>query len=319
MLVESPNQAILNIGSEIQRFELRSRSDDSDFIRVFDRRGNLEGDFSIIKETELVPSKNKITQFEFQDKRFEEDYRKAKSLIANKVIKKAVVYNSLNLEFERKIQIEDFLRFDFNGEHNIYALWGKNSGKIGISPEILYHARDTHCELVALAGTSKSSENLFNTKLASEHNFVIDDIKEKLFDLDYRYVQEPQRILKYGDYFHLLTKILVKSEINSKELISKFAPTAALGGYPSKAFEKSKDELSFEQDYKKKQYGGILELKKGNDQKAIVMIRNITWSGNRAEINAGCGIVGSSGLKEELDESHMKALNVLRYFNYEID
>ena len=191
-----------------------------------------------------------------------------------------------------------------------YGIWTENYGLIGATPELLFEVQDDKLQTFALAGTAKSenAEQLMKSeKDLLEHKFVVDDIYEKIVGLNYSPLVGKTGLASYGRMVHLKTPLSVQRVGNYKlsSFVSKLSPTAALSGYPSDLSLKTLSQNRYGQKFPDRIFGGCFGFS-GNEQKCVVMIRNVQWDENLFFIESGAGIIHSSVLDKELSEIQFK-------------
>ena len=184
-----------------------------------------------------------------------------------------------------------------------YGFWKNGEGMIGLTPEILFHRKKDILESMALAGTEKKQSGkcqlLSDEKNLKEHDFVVQELFEKLKSLGKLEQSEGPQILELPTLFHLMTKFSVKlsKAWNDMEAISYLHPTSALGISPFKKWK----ELEMLPEQKNRNFFGapfLVQITK-DESVALVALRQIQWDKNEVRIGAGGGVVQES--QEELE------------------
>jgi menaquinone-specific isochorismate synthase len=205
----------------------------------------------------------------------------------------------------------------------LYGLWSGDQGILGCSPESLFTftANGNELRTMALAGTRATKDIQENSLLSDEkerreHDFVVQDIREKLQNYGVLRVGATYEY-SVGLLTHLRTDIRLETtsyipRSSFNEWVRTFHPTAALGVYP-KSFDwrlmKNWDAIprqSFGAPFGISTVDGYMH--------AIVAIRNIQWQGCELMVGSGCGVVSESKFENEWQELKLKRESVLRRF-----
>lgn len=204
-----------------------------------------------------------------------------------------------------------------------YGYWNKNSGMIGLTPEILFSKTQETCQTMALAGTlpwvDQNSEQVIlkDAKNNKEHEFVVKDISSKLIQSGIKDLKvSPRTTLRFRSIVHLKTEIqfsFSQVKMSSLDLIKILHPTAALGLFSSKYDYQWMQRLPCQQGRQK--FGAPLYFKLDDKREiALVTLRNIQWHDDQVCLECGGGVVDSSELESELDELKRKrqvAMNII--------
>lgn len=204
---------------------------------------------------------------------------------------------------------------------HLFGVWQNNQGFLGASPEPLFTKEGSELETVALAGTISTDVEDYAHKLQNdqkeqdEHKQVIQDITNKIQKIGSQVHVDKTTVYNFGPLAHLRTKIHFTSEKDVKLIVNEFAPTAALGGYPS---ELSLDYLKklqyFLYEKESRNFGGTLVAHIEDMAFALVAIRNIYWEDNKFVIHSGSGIVSHSTVENECLEVKRKRESIERFF-----
>lgn len=204
-----------------------------------------------------------------------------------------------------------------------YGYWNKNSGMIGLTPEILFSKTQEDCQTMALAGTmpwvDQTSDQfiLKDAKNNKEHEFVVKDISRKLIQSGIKDLKvSPRTTLRFRSIVHLKTDIqfsVSQTKTSSLDLIQILHPTAALGLFSSEYDYQWMQKLPCQQERQK--FGAPLYFKLDDKREiALVTLRNIQWHDDQVCLECGGGVVDSSDLESELDELKRKrqvAMNII--------
>ncbi|MBK9294707.1 MAG: chorismate-binding protein [Oligoflexia bacterium] len=228
-------------------------------------------------------------------------------------LKKAVPYAATGfngeLGFENKLFCIKNLILNHEPQNYLYFFSQNDQGFCGITPELLFSFKDHQFKTMALAGTApvgiSKEEFLNNKKEVSEHQYVVEFLRQKLSSLgDFNF--SPMQVKAQGAIGHLLT--LVEGElpqIDYFEIINLMHPTPALGGLPqNKALEFLK---ILNEELPRFHFGapfGVVSSKE--EALSVVLIRGLFWQKHSAFIGAGCGVVLESEFEKEWNELNLK-------------
>ena len=294
-------------------------------VDCYDRKGEKYINYGFkrfsLKNLSNSPEPNlnkKICMFYHSD-RFEQDFYMAKELIAQGMLEKAVIYNSLIVTLENDFNIEHSLKKlqDVSSKHYVYGLWQSNEGFLGVSPEILFENSQTSknkYNSVSLAGTVKVGEQkklLNDKKLNNEHSIVTRHFAHYFEENNIPYKIFSKGMEPFQNLVHLKQGIEFSYSGSDECLISSLSPTPAIGVAPRKKLNSTWNQFIFNQNKENRAYGGTFHWQDETKNDAIVMIRNIQWKNNFLKVNAGCGIVTDSDLETELAESKRKIASVM--------
>lgn len=255
---------------------------------------------------------------------FTVSFEHIQSAIKKGIIKKAVPlcfqYGNLPPELEiNTLHKIEFLWGLINSSENLipYGQWSADQGFMGITPELFFYKQANKIQTMALAGTSSKEipleEFLADPKEQSEHEFVIQDIKEKLSafgDCQFGVTS----VLELPFLNHLKTDIhlTLNPGANLVELIQRMHPTSALGVYPKNEYWNEFIQLPFQAE--RGSFGAPWGFSTGEEALFVVSIRRLEWKGQQVRIGAGCGIVEQSILEKEIAEVERKINSVKKVF-----
>ncbi|MBC1493617.1 isochorismate synthase MenF [Listeria welshimeri] len=241
-------------------------------------------------------------------------------------VKKVVLARRMGLRFQRQVDSAIILENMLATQENSYFfLIEKGTGVFfGASPERLIAVNGDTIHSSCVAGstergtTEEADEALGNALLKDaknlrEHSYVVQMMEETLkpFTTGLSLSSQPV-LLKNRDIQHLYMNISAKKnpDVTILEMVKALHPTPALGGLPQKmglAIIRMKEEMD------RGFYGapiGWIDLK-GTGEFAVA-IRSGLIVDSQGLIYAGCGIVGDSVPKEELQETAVKFQPMLR-------
>lgn len=213
----------------------------------------------------------------------------------------------------------DFLSNLLSSSENLipYGQWSVDQGFMGITPELFFYQKGDQLQTMALAGTSAKdlppAEFLADTKELSEHEFVVQDIKEKLSEFG-ECQFGPTYVLELPFLNHLKTeiKLSLKSGAPLAEIIKKMHPTSALGVYPKNDYWDEFVKLPYQTG--RGTFGAPWGFATDQESLFVVSIRRLEWNKQQVRIGAGCGIVEQSQLDKEIAEIERKINSVKKVF-----
>lgn len=200
-----------------------------------------------------------------------------------------------------------------------YGFDFSEEGLCGVTPELLFQVKEGILTTMALAGTGavNGPSLLENPKERTEHQLVIDHIESELKDLGAVEIQ-PTVERSYRRLKHLFTPIEVRlnREVEFGELVLRLHPTAALGGWPRKGALKWLEQQDFHA--LRRRFGAPFGFQSENEMRCVVAIRALQWTGNKALMCAGCGIVEQSLAANEWNELQLKLAAIRGGLGFEL-
>lgn len=203
-----------------------------------------------------------------------------------------------------------------------YGYWNSESGILGLTPELLLGQEQDHTfYTMALASTFQAQDEMTalklyreDQKLQAEHQWVIEDIHQKLERWG-EVFQQPTEVCSAGPFWHGRTQLELQSiQADFMTLMQELHPTAALGGYPTKAAVKLLK--SWDQEKKRAGFGAPFVFSQSQVcAHAIVAIRNIYWDAQGVYLGSGCGVIPESNWQAEWNELNLKRASVRQLFN----
>lgn len=178
-------------------------------------------------------------------------------------------------------------------------------GIIGATPELIFKRDGSLVTTTALAGTQKNDLLLENAKDLKEQQLVVKDLVDQLTALGEVTVQNGEKV-NFGALSHIRSEIRCDliEDFDLQNVLAKIHPSAAVGVYPrsnnANLFLKS---LHSNLDYFAAPLGLVIDEQSAF---AVAMIRSIQWSGLKAIITSGCGVIAESSLESELAELALK-------------
>jgi menaquinone-specific isochorismate synthase len=258
--------------------------------------------------------------------------QKAKKLIDDNAFDKIVLARHIKVPKSTAIpptQVVNNLRKQYANCYNFLIHKPTGNTFLGSTPERLIAARNKLLLTEALAGSIRrgntATEDSFlekklstNGKDRSEHNFVIQDIEERLNP----FVKEMNRnttpeIKKLSNVQHLYTPIRahLNEESNAFDVLSQLHPTPAVGGYPWQKAASYIKELEY---FERGRYAGPVGwINSSGNMEFAVAIRSALCTQNHAHLFAGCGIVKDSDPSAEWEETNLKLKPLLSALQYD--
>ena len=189
----------------------------------------------------------------------------------------------------------------------LYGIWNKTGGMIGLSPEYLFHKKNSKLTTMALAGTGR--QNLLkDEKEKAEHQITVQGICKGWKN----FKRPPAYEWSFGGLKHLRTDITIQTDLDFLSLVKKLHPTPALGGFPrNKALKMLKQYDNPKRKYFGAPFGVHLSPK---ESFCITAIRNIWWDSQKIFLGSGFGLTNKSQLEKEwleLKQKRQSSFNAL--------
>lgn len=205
----------------------------------------------------------------------------------------------------------------------IHGFWQNSEGVLGATPEVLFDFESGVLTTMALAGTCPKSEStereslLKDPKEMQEHNFVVEDLKNRLSRWGTVKTHGPY-ILELPILYHLKTdfEVVCHTTPDFRQLAEELHPTPALGVAPRSAGYKWMSQYPGQEG--RRGYGAPFAFIDANKALCLVAIRNLQWNKNEAIIGSGCGIVAASELEREWRELFQKRLSVKKVLGLDL-
>jgi menaquinone-specific isochorismate synthase len=264
--------------------------------------------------------------------RWSDSVNEAKNLIRRNAFEKIVLARSITVSRNTDIsptQVVNDLRKQYSNCYNFLIHRPSGNTFLGSTPERLLSARNKLLLTEALAGSiergNTATEDAFlekklsaNSKDRNEHNFVIQDIEERLEP----FVQELNRsatpeIKKLSNVQHLYTPIRTQlnKESNIFDVLGQLHPTPAVGGYP---WQKAAPYIKELENFDRGRYAGPIGwINSTGNMEFAVAIRSALCRKNYAHLFAGCGIVEHSDAATEWEETNLKLKPMLSALQYD--
>lgn len=219
-----------------------------------------------------------------------------KEVLNHKNISTQKIFNSLCEKYPSA--------FIYCFNHQDYGTW------MGASPEQLISKSQSSVGTMALAGTKQLSDKTeWKEKEIEEHKFVIDDIVNKIKELNSENINvENTKTAIAGKVKHLQTNIVFNNHSSLKKLLTVFHPTPAVCGTPT---EKALEYILTEEKHDRHYYTGYLGPINKTKAELFVNLRCMRIFKNKFHLYLGGGITKSSIPEKEWEETENKAQTLL--------
>ncbi len=262
----------------------------------------------------------KVINEDLTQNEYEESVRQTKDLIADGEIFQAVISNAENLVIKgSKLPLYEHLR-KINPSPYMYHIKLSEKEIIGSSPEMLMRLEKGKMESYPIAGTrprgkddkedKELEESLRNDeKELAEHLMLVDLARNDIGKISQRNtvkVEEFYDIKKFSHVQHLVSHVTgeLEEDLDAIDAFISLFPAGTLSGAPK---IRAMEIINQKEKYARGPYGGSVGYfsLNGNADFAIT-IRTLTTYGQRAEIQAGAGIVYDSVPTSEYEECKRK-------------
>lgn len=262
----------------------------------------------------------KIIKEDFEEDEYKDAVQETKGLITDGEIFQAVISNSENLVLKgSKLPLYEHLR-KINPSPYMYHIKLGEREIIGSSPEMLMRLEKGIIESYPIAGTrprgktpeedKELEESLLNDeKELAEHLMLVDLSRNDIGKISKRNsveVEEFYGIRKFSHVQHIVSHVTgkIKNKLDAIDAFMSLFPAGTLSGAPK---IRAMEIINQKEKYARGPYGGAVGYfsLNGNADFAIT-IRTLTTNKERAEIQAGAGIVYDSIPKSEYEECRRK-------------
>lgn len=262
----------------------------------------------------------KLIQEDFTQDEYENAVDETKNLITDGEIFQAVISNSENLVLKgSKLPLYEHLR-KINPSPYMYHIKLDQREIIGSSPEMLMRLEKGTVESYPIAGTRPRGKNkqedeelekslLNDEKELAEHLMLVDLARNdigKISKSNTVKLEEFYSIRKFSHVQHIVSHVTGKlnDNLDAIDAFMSLFPAGTLSGAPK---IRAMEIINQKEKYARGPYGGAVGYfsLNGNADFAIT-IRTLTTNDNRAEIQAGAGIVYDSIPQSEYEECRRK-------------
>ena len=186
---------------------------------------------------------------------------------------------------------------------------------MGVSPELLVAEHENIYKTVALAGTKKLSAGDWDDKNKKEQQIVVDYMQQQLGKVSCNIEQCGPFTVQAGDIEHLKTKLsfALKEDCKIGNLLGLLHPSPAVCGFPKEA---AFDFILKKEPYDRRYYSGFVgPLDIDNGSRLYVNLRCMQIGKDILRLYAGGGVLPSSKLKSEWEETENKLQTILSIIN----
>ena len=262
----------------------------------------------------------KLIQEDFTQDEYENAVDETKNLITDGEIFQAVISNSENLVLKgSKLPLYEHLR-KINPSPYMYHIKLDQREIISSSPEMLMRLEKGTVESYPIAGTRPRGKNkqedeelekslLNDEKELAEHLMLVDLARNdigKISKSNTVKLEEFYGIRKFSHVQHIVSHVTGKlnDNLDAIDAFMSLFPAGTLSGAPK---IRAMEIINQKEKYARGPYGGAVGYfsLNGNADFAIT-IRTLTTNDNRAEIQAGAGIVYDSIPQSEYEECRRK-------------
>ena len=262
----------------------------------------------------------KVIDEDLTQNEYENSVKETKDLITNGEIFQAVISNAEKLVIKgSKLPLYEHLR-KINPSPYMYHIKLSEREIIGSSPEMLMRLEKGKIESYPIAGTrprgkdekedKKLEKSLLNDeKELAEHLMLVDLARNDIGKISKRNtvkVEEFYDIKKFSHVQHLVSHVTgeIQENLDAIDAFISLFPAGTLSGAPK---IRAMEIINQKEKYARGPYGGAVGYfsLNGNADFAIT-IRTLTTYGERAEIQAGAGIVYDSIPTSEYEECKRK-------------
>ncbi|MEJ7617436.1 MAG: anthranilate synthase component I family protein [Pyrinomonadaceae bacterium] len=224
------------------------------------------------------------------------------------------------------VQIYRALRASNPSPYMFYLQLGDAVTLVGASPEMLVRCREQRLDYRPIAGTRKrgltetedwmlGEEMRTDEKEVAEHMMLVDLGRNDLgrvSDFGTVEVRELMSIERYSHVQHLVTSLRarLRDGLDRFDALASCFPAGTVTGAPKVRAMQIIREL--EPGERGVYAGTVLYADYANNLDSCIAIRTIVVRGNRAEVQAGAGIVADSDPQSEYEETKNKARALFR-------
>lgn len=262
----------------------------------------------------------KLIQEDFTQDEYENAVDETKNLITDGEIFQAVISNSENLVLKgSKLPLYEHLR-KINPSPYMYHIKLDQREIIGSSPEMLMRLEKGTVESYPIAGTRPRGKNkqedeelekslLNDEKELAEHLMLVDLARNdigKISKSNTVKLEEFYGIRKFSHVQHIVSHVTGKlnDNLDAIDAFMSLFPAGTLSGAPK---IRAMEIINQKEKYARGPYGGAVGYFSLNGNADFtITIRTLTTNDNRAEIQAGAGIVYDSIPQSEYEECRRK-------------
>jgi isochorismate synthase len=219
--------------------------------------------------------------------------------------------------FDYKLLPEIFEQLVHEYKHAFtYLLYTPNSGIwLGATPETLLNISNNGFSTMALAGTTEYSANkyVWTEKEIREQQHVVTFVRKKLSEGGYSFHESGRDSSRAGNVMHLQTLFsgkLLKLENEWKNLVALLYPTPAICGTDD---DESLSIIRKMEKHNREYYSGIIgPYNQFGNTNLFINLRSMKVVGCNALLYAGGGILKTSNIQKEWEETELKFNTLLK-------
>jgi isochorismate synthase len=256
-----------------------------------------------------------VDNFEVYEKKFKIFH----GALINKEFDKLVLSRSVEVEKASVSPVGMIFGRAVNATPNafVYLLNTSYTGTwLGCSPEVLLANINGEWETTSVAGTRKTetNESVWDEKNILEHQIVANYMDKTLNNLNINHKRGDSYTACAGNVEHYKTDFTFKINSNGEagKLLNKLHPTPSVSGFPKE--EAIQFILSHENQDRLYYTGFNGPVNLNNVSSLFVNIRCMQVFSDKLILYAGGGLIESSNLKDEWDETEYKLQTLLSLF-----
>ena len=198
----------------------------------------------------------------------------------------------------------------------VYLFYTPTTGLwIGSTPEMLLSGVTPYFHTVALAGTKSADPDgkaiRWDAKNKQEQQWVVTYLKQLFTQMGIEWSHTDTQNIRAGNVIHLKTSFDFKfdGEAQLGDLLKKLHPTPAVCGFPK---EKAYRFILENEGYDRTYYSGFVGILSGKGETHLyVNLRCMEWTLTQTRLYAGGGLLSSSRLATEWQETKAKLQTML--------
>ena len=272
----------------------------------------LKGNRTIITNGNITiqPPKGKESEVDLSKKEYIEQVQKFISS-CNQDLFKVVSSRVINHTTDHQVNLFELFKALSQQYKNafVYILNIPNQGMwMGATPETIVAKAEKNIYTMALAGSQVKTEKeiKWKEKEQEEHQFVIEDILNKLSNNGIPSTKQDTTTIFAGNVAHLHTLINIDSKVEElKQIADILHPTSAVCGMPQ---EKAKNFIDKNEPHNREYYTGYLGML---DKNLYVNLRSMKVFTQKFKLYVGGGITKASNAEKEWEETELKSKTLL--------
>lgn len=187
----------------------------------------------------------------------------------------------------------------------------------GATPEILLTKHGTHYTTDAIAGTTAIKDESKPVEWQDNHireqDYIRKFVSSKLDSLDVLYAETEVRAIKAGTMLHLASRFSFDAILDGYTIVKSLHPGPAISGYPVPEARRALRRIEQHDRAFYTGYCGPVDHKQ--NMQLFVNLRCMQVFQNQYCLYLGGGLVASSEMKSEWEETELKATTLLKAIN----